>query len=98
MVGRYNKGNTRGKLDKINKKRSGRKYHLYTKNIIENNNNEFLGLRRGESQSAHRVTLRSLKPRRETTSSMQIISLRSEINCFKRMGLNGLCSTKILFL
>ena len=52
MVGRYNKGYTKGKLDKINKKRSGRKYHPYTKNIIENNNNGFLGLRRGESQSA----------------------------------------------
>ena len=51
MVGRYNKGNTRGKLDKINKKRSGRKYHPYTKNIIENNNNGFLELRRRESQS-----------------------------------------------
>ena len=42
MIGRYNKGNTRGKLDPKKKK----------KNNNNNNNNGFLGLRRGESQSA----------------------------------------------
>ena len=31
MTGRYNKGNTKGKLDKINKKGSGRKYPPCTK-------------------------------------------------------------------
>ena len=66
MVGKYNKGNTRGKLEKINKKGSGRKYPPYTKNIIENNNNEFLGLRRGESQSATPSDTTKLETEKET--------------------------------
>ena len=101
MIGRYNKGNIRGKLDtKKKKKWSGRKYPPYTKKKkpkTNNNNNGFLGLRRGESQSAMPSDTTSLKPRRGATSSMQIISLGSEINCFEGMGLNSLCSTKILF-
>ena len=51
MTGRYNKGNTRGKLDKINKKGELQEVPFVYKKITENNNNGFLGLRRGESQS-----------------------------------------------
>ena len=52
MTGRYNKGNTRGKLDKINKKGERQEVPSVYRKIIENNNNGFLGLRRGESQFA----------------------------------------------
>ena len=51
MAGKYNKGNTRGKLDIIDKKREQQEVPSVHKKITKNNSNEFLGLRRGESQS-----------------------------------------------
>ena len=69
MIGRYNKGNTRGKLDKINKKGSGRKYPPCTKKKkkkTENNNNGFLGLRRGKSQSVTLSDTTELETEKET--------------------------------
>ena len=68
------------------------------KKIIENNNNGFLGLRRGESQSATPSDTTELETEKGNYFSMQIISLGSEINCFERIGLNDLCSIVVLFL
>ena len=51
---------------------------------------------RGENQSTMPSNATEPKPRRETTSSMQIISPGKEINCFEGTGLNGFYPMRII--